>query len=243
MKFTLASTATIFILFSAAATPSVCAEEVERNVIPASDEQGSHRDQVSHFDLGTQSRMRGDDEESHENVAPDLLGAVQIGFANCNTKMQCPKYGQNSCETIYKDCNRQCVWNSSQNFCAYNSRGPPTRKPTKKPTQKPTKRPSPPPPSPGSSICTWSPDYSCYKTGQPECCSYNGGRNCPSYDTMCNNYPEGYMGWNYCTYQPDFNCYPNGGRPSCCFMSGGGTMNCPINQPSCERSRFLRGNI
>ena len=246
MKFASASIITIFILFSAAVTvtPSAFAEGVERNAIPVTDAdgQGAHRDPVSHIDLGTQSRMRGDDEESNQNVAPDLLGAVQIGFANCNTKTQCTKYGQNSCEQIYKDCNKQCVWNSSQNICAYNS-GPsprgPTRKPTKKPTRKPTKSPSH---APGSSICTRSPDYSCYKTGQPECCSHNGGRNCPSYMTMCNNYPAGYTGWNYCAYQPDLNCYPNGGRPSCCSMSGGGTMNCPVNRPSCENSRLLRGN-
>lgn len=241
MKFTSASTATIFVLFSAVAAPFALADVVERDIIPVKEEQGANSDPASRADLGTQ-QVTGDDEEKlNENVAPDLLGAVQIGFANCNTKTQCTNYGQNSCETIYADCNKQCVWNSRRNFCYYN-RGPSPRGPTRKPTKKPTKRPTPAPPSPGSSICTWSPDYSCYKTGQPECCSYNGGRNCPNYDTMCNNYPEGLTGWNYCTYPPDYNCYPNGGRPSCCFMSGGGTMNCPVNRPSCERSRFLRGN-
>jgi hypothetical protein len=207
MKFTSASTTTIFIFFSATAA-SVLVESVET--------------------------------KAKENVAPDLLGAVQIGFVNCDTKTQCTKYGQNSCDSIYKDCNKQCVWNSSKNVCAYNN-GPSPRSPTRKPTQKPTKKPSPSPPTPGSSICAWSPDYSCYKTGQPECCSNNGGRDCPSNDTMCNNYPEGYTGWNYCTYKPNYNCYPNGGHPSCCSMSGGGTMNCPVDQPPCEtRSRFLR---
>ena len=231
-------------VFAAASAPSAFAEGVERNVIPVDDAQGARRALASDIDLSSQL-MREDDKDD-KNVAPDLLGAVQIGFANCNTKTQCTKYGQNSCESIYKDCNKQCKWDSSQNICAYNSPGPsprsPTRKPTRTPTRKPTKKPSPPSPTPGSSICTRSPDYSCYKTGQPECCSYNGGRNCPSYYTMCNNYPKGYTGWDYCAYQPDYNCYPNGGRPSCCFMSGGGTMNCPISQPPCEGSRFLRGN-
>eukprot|EP00985_Skeletonema_marinoi_P007650 scaffold3388_cov114-Skeletonema_marinoi.AAC.3 len=241
MKFTSASSTTaIFILFSAIASAlSAFAEGVERDIIRADDEQGARHDLASDIDLGTQM-MRGDDEESNKNVAPDLLGAVQIGFANCSTKTQCTKYGQNSCETIYEDCNKQCKWNCTQNICAKNSPGPSPRSLTRKPTRKPTKKPSPPSPTPGSNICTRSPDYSCYKTGQPECCSYNGGRNCPSYDTLCNNYPEGYTGWDYCAYQPNYNCYPNGGRPSCCFMSGGGTMNCPISQPPCESRRRLR---
>lgn len=234
MKFTSTAVIILFSVSAAAASSSGLVESVDRKVIPVDGEQGASRSLAADFDLGTQMQMmRGAEEsEEKENLAPGLLGAVQIGFVNCNTKTQCTKYGQNSCETIYNDCNKQCMWNSSQNICAYNN-GPTPRSPTRKPTKKPS--PSPP----GSSICTRSPDYSCYTTGQPECCSYNGGRNCPSYDTMCNNYPEGYTGWNYCTSQPNYNCYPNDGYPSCCFMSGGGTMNCPINQPPCG-SRFLR---
>ena len=68
--------------------------------------------------------------------------------------------------------------------------------PSCKPAHKPTKKPSPP-------------DYQCYKTGRPACCSKNRGKDCPTYMTMC-NYPEGYYGWNYCTTAPapDYTCYP-----------------------------------
>ena len=38
-------------------------------------------------------------------------------FANCDTKTNCPNYGQNSCETIDKDCDGQCFWDGSE--CAY----------------------------------------------------------------------------------------------------------------------------
>ena len=124
---------------------------------------------------------------------------------------------------------------------------PSPRGPTRKSAPRPARRMSTKKtssPTPGSSICNLNPDYKCYKTGYPECCSYNDGRDCPSYQTMCDNYPEDKYGWDYCDFGPDFDCYPKtDGRPSCCFMKGGELMNCPREEPGCERGNFLRRDV
>jgi hypothetical protein len=55
--------------------------------------------------------------------------------------------------------------------------------------------------------------------------------------TMCDNYPEGYAGWDYCTDAPDKTCYPHSkGYPACCLKKGGGPMNCPQTAPGCENA-------
>lgn len=95
-------------------------------------------------------------------------------------------------------------------------------------------QPAPAPaPAPGSSICVRSPDYDCYKTGRPACCSENEGENCPSFMTMCDNHASGMSGTSYCTWGPDYGCYKKG-RPSCCSAPGGDTMNCPKTKPDCD---------
>lgn len=98
---------------------------------------------------------------------------------------------------------------------------------------------SSPPPSPtppvGTSICTYAPDYDCYQTGHPACCSENGGKDCPDYLTMCDNHAEGEGGFDYCTNAPDYDCYnTSDGQPSCCSEPGGSFMNCPQEQPGCD---------
>ncbi|KAL7523321.1 hypothetical protein ACHAWF_000474 [Thalassiosira exigua] len=88
---------------------------------------------------------------------------------------------------------------------------------------------------PGSSICTHAPDYECYQTGWPPCCSENNGDDCPSFQTMCNNQGEGETGSSYCTYAPDYQCW-HMGHPDCCSAPGGEYMNCPKEQPPCDDS-------
>eukprot|EP00986_Skeletonema_menzelii_P018929 scaffold26820_cov171-Skeletonema_menzelii.AAC.1 len=64
-----------------------------------------------------------------------------------------------------------------------------------------------PVPMPGSSICTRSLDFDCYKTGRPACC--NSGYTCPSFMTMCDNTGAGVGGSNYCSsWAPDYSCWP-----------------------------------
>ena len=70
----------------------------------------------------------------------------------------------------------------------------------------PAPSPTPPGPAPGSSICTYAPDYECYQTGWPACCSVNDGASCPDYMTICDNFPSGSAGTSYCTYSPDYTC-------------------------------------
>jgi hypothetical protein len=111
---------------------------------------------------------------------------------------------------------------------------PPAPQP-RKPTRKPTKMPSPTPR--GQSICTRSPDYTCYKSGRPQCCSKKNGKDCPKEMTICDNYPEGMTGWNYCTNSPDYKCYKDG-RPSCC---NGNSMNCPKDKPKCDNKKMTEG--
>jgi len=101
------------------------------------------------------------------------------------------------------------------------------------PTESPTE-----PESIGGNICTREPDYKCYKTGRPACCS-DDEYTCPDYMTMCDNYPEDYVGTSYCTYTPEYGCDPatwsnKMGRPLCCYEDGGDIMNCPIEQPACN---------
>mmetsp|Transcript_12273 Transcript_12273/g.22102 ORF Transcript_12273/g.22102 Transcript_12273/m.22102 type:complete len:212 (+) Transcript_12273:180-815(+) len=38
---------------------------------------------------------------------------------------------------------------------------------------------------PGQSYCTWSPNYDCYQTGWPQCCSEERGKECPSELQRC----------------------------------------------------------
>jgi len=96
--------------------------------------------------------------------------------------------------------------------------------------------PTPNPP-PGSSICTYSPDYDCYKSGWPPCCD-DDEYECPSFPTMCDNHGEGMSGTSYCTWSPQYGCDPatwsNNGRPKCCSAPGGDIMNCPKEQPPCN---------
>jgi len=109
-----------------------------------------------------------------------------------------------------------------------------------------------PPPSPtppvGTSICTYAPDYDCYKTGHPVCCLEDGGANCPDYLTMCDNHAEGESGFDYCTNAPDYQCYNTSvGQPSCCSEPGGAFMNCPQTKPPCDDGapkylKYLRSN-
>ena len=100
----------------------------------------------------------------------------------------------------------------------------------------------------GTSICTYTPDYGCYETGRPTCCSEDDGENCPDFLTMCDNHAKGVTGFDYCTNSPDFSCYDaNDGRPSCCSEPGGSMMNCPKTRPSCDSSsqsqmKYLRSN-
>ena len=90
------------------------------------------------------------------------------------------------------------------------------------------------PPAPvGSGICTYTPDFSCYKSGRPSCCDENDGEDCPDELTVCDNIPEGETGADYCTYSPDYKCYENG-RPECCDEN---PLNCPRTKPSCDASR------
>lgn len=102
------------------------------------------------------------------------------------------------------------------------------------PTETPVPVPTPPR---GRSICTRSPDYKCYKTGRPACCS-DDEYECPNYMTMCDNHGEGMTGTSYCTYSPQYGCDPatwsNGGYPKCCGAPGGDVINCPIEQPPCN---------
>eukprot|EP00578_Thalassiosira_sp_NH16_P017578 CAMPEP_0181119740 /NCGR_PEP_ID=MMETSP1071-20121207/23762_1 /TAXON_ID=35127 /ORGANISM="Thalassiosira sp., Strain NH16" /LENGTH=252 /DNA_ID=CAMNT_0023204305 /DNA_START=148 /DNA_END=903 /DNA_ORIENTATION=+ len=85
--------------------------------------------------------------------------------------------------------------------------------------------PTPSPDPPGSSICTYSPDNDCYKSGWPACCSENNGRDCPSFPTMCDNNGRK-RGSSYCTHSPEYGCYKSG-WPACCHQPGGDIMNCP----------------
>lgn len=101
------------------------------------------------------------------------------------------------------------------------------------PSNPPAPSPKKPTSPPGSSICTRSPDYNCYITGRPSCCSKNNGKNCPSEMTICDNYPEGYTGWSYCTDGPDYTCYKSG-WPSCCMEN---ELNCPRQKPACDSTK------
>jgi hypothetical protein len=89
------------------------------------------------------------------------------------------------------------------------------------------------PPAPvGSGICTYTPDFNCYKSGRPSCCDENDGEDCPDELTVCDNYPADFTGGDYCTYSPDYTCYENG-RPQCCDEN---PLNCPKVKPSCDAS-------
>lgn len=97
-----------------------------------------------------------------ESESSSNIPFVSFGFANCHTKTECTKYGRNSCDTIYKDCDQQCKWNDSKDLCDYNTKNhKPTKKPTKKPIKKPTKKPTPRPsmPSPTRTTCTLYPPF------------------------------------------------------------------------------------
>eukprot|EP00986_Skeletonema_menzelii_P021088 scaffold33169_cov166-Skeletonema_menzelii.AAC.1 len=105
--------------------------------------------------------------------------------------------------------------------------------------------PSPSPAPVGSGICTYTPDYDCYKSGHPSCCDENNGKDCPNELTMCDNTSEGMTGWNYCASSPDYKCYEDG-QPNCCAENA---MNCPKTKPGCDRAgeaaqfvKYLRSN-
>eukprot|EP00986_Skeletonema_menzelii_P004926 scaffold1723_cov144-Skeletonema_menzelii.AAC.8 len=100
---------------------------------------------------------------------------------------------------------------------------------------------------PVGGICTYEPDRDCYKSGHPQCCSVDGGANCPDYLTMCDNHAEGMSGTDYCTNSPEYQCYNTyNGHPSCCSETGGPFMNCPKTQPACDGAsqyvKYLRSN-
>lgn len=40
----------------------------------------------------------------------------------------------------------------------------------------------------GSSYCTYSPDYDCYRHGWPECCQENNGQGCPREQPQCDSH-------------------------------------------------------
>lgn len=112
---------------------------------------------------------------------------------------------------------------------------------------------------PGSSVCTYSPDYTCYNNGWPSCCGSPGG--CSS-NPPCDTSPDkktpsptpykktpsptpyksrkatqfptyesnDLPGSSVCTYAPDYTCYQNG-WPSCCHSR---SDSCPPNPP-CEK--------
>ena len=96
-----------------------------------------------------------------------------------------------------------------------------------------------PQPRRGQSICTRAPDYHCYKTGRPACCS-DDEYTCPDFMTMCDNHPENTSGTSYCSsWSPDYTCTSpewsnTWGRPNCCLEDGGDIMNCPIDPPACH---------
>ncbi|KAL3780149.1 hypothetical protein HJC23_012595 [Cyclotella cryptica] len=81
----------------------------------------------------------------------------------------------------------------------------------------------------GSDYCTYAPDYNCYSAGWPDCCTRNGGADCPVNKPSCN--VKRSVGRSYCTYSPDYTCYKNG-WPKCCLSNNG--ANCPTTQPSCD---------
>ena len=74
----------------------------------------------------------------------------------------------------------------------------------------------------GESYCTWSPEYTCYADGWPECCGSD--EECPEERPGCD-----IDGASYCTYSPDKLCYADG-WPACC----GSDEECPMEQPPCE---------
>ncbi|KAL3804942.1 hypothetical protein ACHAW5_006799 [Stephanodiscus triporus] len=79
---------------------------------------------------------------------------------------------------------------------------------------------------PGSDVCTYSPDRTCYRTGWPSCCGTSGGCDTNS-DLSCD-----LDGSDVCTYSPDKTCYESG-WPSCCGTSGGCNTNSDL---SCDKS-------
>lgn len=98
---------------------------------------------------------------------------------------------------------------------------------------------------PGSSYCTWSPDYDCYEEGWPKCCG-DDDQPCPDSQPRCD---KGAPGWDYCAWEPDYDCYSNG-HPKCCQRFQG--TNCMTDKPYCDnptensedgfKVKFLRSN-
>ena len=103
---------------------------------------------------------------------------------------------------------------------------------------------NPSPPTPSFNICLQPKDFECYKSGRPQCCGENDGKDCPDEMTICDNFPENTSGTTYCTWGPESDCYEDG-WPSCCFEN---ELNCPRERPGCEKPkpelasqrRFLR---
>jgi len=147
--------------------------------------------------------------------------------------------------------NNYCVW--SADYSCYQSGWPsccsddpdncPKQQPqcdvvTEAPTASPTMAPTTEAPVvSGNSYCVWSPDYSCYQSGWPSCCS-DDPDDCPKQQPQCDNAPI--AGASYCTFAPDYSCFENG-WPSCCDAEGN---TCPRDQPGCDNSgRRLRGRF
>ena len=105
------------------------------------------------------------------------------------------------------------------------------------------------PPLVGTSYCTYAPDYSCYATGWPSCCSVDF-TTCPEERPPCEtdevDQPDNgeidnvnvteppLVGTSYCTYAPDYSCYATG-WPSCCSDA----TTCPKERPPCETNGGL----
>ena len=95
----------------------------------------------------------------------------------------------------------------------------------------------------GGSVCTYSPDYDCYKQGWPACCDDEGKDTCPKGvgPLMCDIHEKHATGYDgYCGGSPDYNCYRNG-WPQCCKDY----TRCPRKQPQCEindGNSYLRAN-
>ena len=135
-------------------------------------------------------------------TTPQSLRGFQLEnealFANCDTTQTCNGKGQNSCETLQKNCNL-CYWNYNSDKCV------PTGQPTpRSPTKKPTKKPSSSgyncqvnkDQCPDNQWCRTS-NYGMCSTGSKGQCSYYTGYNgdCASYG----NQPV--CGCNWTTYK------------------------------------------
>jgi len=84
---------------------------------------------------------------------------------------------------------------------------------------------------PGSTPCTYAPDYACYADGYPACCKVDQGYHCP-HTSPCDASSVVDEGTTYCTFAPDTGCYASG-WPACCGDDSS-SSDCPIEKPACE---------